>query len=1547
MYSTVSSSKYSFLNGSIAASASQSSTALTGWTGAMIGGNSIWAGLNANVYEMILYNNALTTTQRQQVEGYLAWKWSLQGGLPDAHPYKSTPPAATGVQKWNDKSGNMYNLSLGSGTIIYSNYGPGKTINLNGGYMFINKPANLQNFALFTVLGSPRAVYDQPVVSGRPNSTVPSYNSTDGFGLYADSSGTPRLRLQTYTGTGVCNINTVSGTGTNTTAPIIVNNISQYISATPGTYTISSDANYTYYKFTQTSTLTISSVVTAVPIYYFAVGGGGAGGGANGGGGGGAGGLQTNISQTGFFVSSLSSQYVPGGALTLTGVNPYVITIGTGGVNLSPGTATTFSGPGITTISAGGGGAGGTPTGSSQVGTNGSNGGSGGGASGGVTSTNGLGGTGNQGYDGGAGLLSPPYGAYAAGGGGGLGGPGSNVTSAGAGFGNGGKGGPAISFLNMSLGGGGGGDGGGGGIGTPGSAGGGGAGSGSSSAGGNALQNTGSGGGGAGPSGQSLGTGGGNGGSGIFILVVPISGTVALPTVALSPVIASYTGTATGVITSWINGSGGTVTTTGINRTISGQGFVIGAQWNGNAYENFISVTSLYEIVVMSNVPTPLQRQQMEGYLAWKWNLSSQLPSSHPYKTFTPVGPIPSYTTTNIINVADKSGYGNFLTSNSISYPTYDASAKGIYFGPNAALSNNFVNISGQGYTIMAIASLSSVPSGYGRLVNVGLSDYTGYLGVDTASSNFTTAVGTGSTWSTTGAILSNTPVTGVPSYPVKSLMEMRVYRSSAYTLGTLLPYFNGTMMNTRDGTTIRTQGIQLGGLGNTQNWTGYLHEFVMVPQALQDLQRQQLEGYLAWKWNISSQLPPGHLFKNASPIQATISSQIQPSYTTSNVINWADKSGYGNFLTSNSISYPTYISSAKGIYFGPNASFSNPFVNIPAGYTMISVASLSYTPTTSNQLVNIGPTNAYAYMGTYTGTAQFATFDGNGSVWNSGTTVANTPTSAVSPYPSLTLMEMNVCGSTLTPYFNGSAMVTKAGSTISTQGIQVGGFGDAYNWTGFIHEFLLVSQQLQPLQRQQLEGYLAWKWNISSQLPTGHLYKTASPIQATVSSQIQPSYLTSNVINWADKSGYGNFLTSNSISYPTYLSSAKGVYFGPDAALSNPFVKIPAGYTMFAIASLTSSPTNYGRLVNIGTTDYNGFMGTFSTTSQFTTFTGNGSAWNDLAANTPVSTVSTYPALTLLEMDARGNVLTPLINGTAMTTKSSANQPASVTGINFGLLPSTTGQIWPGYLHEFLLVSQLLTSGQRQQMEGYLAWKWNISSQLPTGHPYRTSSSIQPYPRSNNVKGIADKSGFGNNFNLVFPTTNYPQYSSTYNGIYLGISASFVNSTLPIPAGYTMMAVASLSSTPGAYGRLINVGQGDYAGFLGTYGATISFATFTGNGSGWNDLTANTPATPVSTTPSLPSLLEMTVCGTVLNPFFNGADMSAKVGTTISATGMIIGASVNNGGQFWPGYLNEFLLVPRNITILQRQQLEGYLAWKWGLQGNLPSTHPFKLGAP
>jgi len=44
------------------------------------------------VSEVIFCKGHLSTTDRQLVEGYLAWKWELQSNLPNNHPYKNSPP---------------------------------------------------------------------------------------------------------------------------------------------------------------------------------------------------------------------------------------------------------------------------------------------------------------------------------------------------------------------------------------------------------------------------------------------------------------------------------------------------------------------------------------------------------------------------------------------------------------------------------------------------------------------------------------------------------------------------------------------------------------------------------------------------------------------------------------------------------------------------------------------------------------------------------------------------------------------------------------------------------------------------------------------------------------------------------------------------------------------------------------------------------------------------------------------------------------------------------------------------------------------------------------------------------------------------------------------------------------------------------------------------------------------------------------------------------------------------------------------------------------
>ena len=47
---------------------------------------------NIDIAEIVFYQSALSLSNRQTIEGYLAHKWGLTSSLPNDHPYKSTAP---------------------------------------------------------------------------------------------------------------------------------------------------------------------------------------------------------------------------------------------------------------------------------------------------------------------------------------------------------------------------------------------------------------------------------------------------------------------------------------------------------------------------------------------------------------------------------------------------------------------------------------------------------------------------------------------------------------------------------------------------------------------------------------------------------------------------------------------------------------------------------------------------------------------------------------------------------------------------------------------------------------------------------------------------------------------------------------------------------------------------------------------------------------------------------------------------------------------------------------------------------------------------------------------------------------------------------------------------------------------------------------------------------------------------------------------------------------------------------------------------------------
>ena len=98
---------------------------------------------NAKYGEVLIYNNALATLDRQKMEGYLAWKWGTNTSLPTNHPYyvasptSINPPTVTSVTTFAtgltnpllmvfDTNQNLYCTNNGNNTI--SKITPGGTV---------------------------------------------------------------------------------------------------------------------------------------------------------------------------------------------------------------------------------------------------------------------------------------------------------------------------------------------------------------------------------------------------------------------------------------------------------------------------------------------------------------------------------------------------------------------------------------------------------------------------------------------------------------------------------------------------------------------------------------------------------------------------------------------------------------------------------------------------------------------------------------------------------------------------------------------------------------------------------------------------------------------------------------------------------------------------------------------------------------------------------------------------------------------------------------------------------------------------------------------------------------------------------------------------------------------------------------------------------------------------------------------------------------------------------------------------------------------------
>jgi hypothetical protein len=246
------------------------------------------------------------------------------------------------------------------------------------------------------------------------------------------------------------------------------------------------------------------------------------------------------------------------------------------------------------------------------------------------------------------------------------------------------------------------------------------------------------------------------------------------------------------------------------------------------------------------------------------------------------------------------------------------------------------------------------------------------------------------------------------------------------------------------------------------------------------------------------------------------------------------------------------------------------------------------------------------------------------------------------------------------------------------------------------------------------------------------------------------------------------------------------------------------------------------------------------------------------------------------------------------------------------------------GWISEVITFAAIPSATDRLFVEWTQSQYYNISGvSLGTIPPGASSAYVTAwYDQSGNGKTLVQTSTANQprimNVGVSSSTGGFPAIPLDGTNYYLS------ESTLSVSNPYSANVVAVRSASSAGYQRLLNISAtADGYGFLGASGG--DYATFTGNGGAWNDVNANTALTPV--TLNARSILSMTAAAgaTGLLPYINGTTQTAKVGTTATATGFLLGApySGTNLAQLWTGSVTECNIFPSAVSTTQRRLFE------------------------
>lgn len=589
----------------------------------------------------------------------------------------------------------------------------------------------------------------------------------------------------------------------------------------------------------------------------------------------------------------------------------------------------------------------------------------------------------------------------------------------------------------------------------------------------------------------------------------------------------------------------------------------------------------------------------------------------------------------------------------------------------------------------------------------------------------------------------------------------------------------------------------------------------------------------------------------------------------------------------------------------------------------------------------------------------------------------------------------------------------------------------------GYIGEIIIYNYTLPIAQRQQVEGYLAQKWGIRSSLPDEHLGKrvlyynlaqtanmyfsayeighVGANVASLAFSRKFYVYTPSNffptlfggglllwldgfdpttiitsgnaVTQWRDKSGYSNNAITQSPTAPIWKPWNNDIQNTSITFDGNNYMQINKNFmstingSMFAVFRAPTAVPNQPQMViqNQGAWAMPDFQ---LQPTQFVVSTAQSSIVSQFA--TPVTSY----AITSIEIIKQQSTINTFLNGTlSQSVKFSSFYSTGDTLDlpNIGRYTSSGVEAqdarFVGDLQEIIVYNSTLTTSMRQVVEGYLAWKWFLQSNLPSVHPYYsigptcnaayagiaptiTPATLTALPNLLTWFDFSRLSGGSGASVTNFPALySAPGRSFSMQGSALvatsvlsNIISPTSNTTLNFTTSHSMQMEPRGSNYQNAFtiialqrivpGTNRTFMQGDANGS----GTGFFLGYFNGGKRQWyKNFWIMGQGGPGSSNPQVDGIwdLDVFVGDSALNYTFRqwGTGYATYSGGGQGYQGISLNVGYNWGNS--TAQMQELFVFNCNISSNSILQVEGYLAWKYGLQANLSNGHPYKTSNP